>query len=231
LVKEIELKESSLPSVIHTVEQGEYLARIAMDYGFSDWKTIYNHPQNAEFKSNRPNPNVILPGDQLFIPDKTEKQESASTDQSHCFQIKNPRLCLKIVLKDAEEKPLSNQPYALIVDRRSLRGTTDGNGMLQQEIPIKSHGGELRLPSLGILWQFHLGHLDPVDTKQPEAAIRGAQARLNNLGFHCGPVDGVFGPRTKSAVAMFQEIELNRKNPDGQLDDATKQALRSQHGC
>jgi LysM domain len=54
----------------HTVRTGETLATIARKYGHSDWKTIYDHPANAEFQRKRPNPNIILPGDVIFIPDQ-----------------------------------------------------------------------------------------------------------------------------------------------------------------
>lgn len=56
---------------MHTVKSGEYLSLIARNYGIPDWQTIYNHPQNADFKRKRPNPNLIYPGDLLFIPDKS----------------------------------------------------------------------------------------------------------------------------------------------------------------
>lgn len=34
--------------------------------------------------------------------------------------------------------------------------------------------------------------------------LRGVQARLRNLGYNVGPVDGRFGPRTSRALAAFQ---------------------------
>jgi hypothetical protein len=34
----------------------------------SNWRTIYDHPSNADFKRKRPNPNLIFPGDRIFIP-------------------------------------------------------------------------------------------------------------------------------------------------------------------
>src|SRR4249920_494288 len=58
-------------STTHTVLQGECLSSIAHDFGFGDWHVIYDHPQNASFKTKRPNPNLIYPGDELFIPDLT----------------------------------------------------------------------------------------------------------------------------------------------------------------
>jgi nucleoid-associated protein YgaU len=56
-------------AIDHTVVQGEYLSKIARSYGFSDYRTIWEHPKNAALKQARQNPNVLFPGDRLFIPD------------------------------------------------------------------------------------------------------------------------------------------------------------------
>ena len=54
----------------HTVIRGDCLSSIAKQYGFSDYKTIYDHPQNQAFKQKRPNPNLIMAGDEIFIPER-----------------------------------------------------------------------------------------------------------------------------------------------------------------
>jgi N-acetylmuramoyl-L-alanine amidase len=46
-------------AVNHTVKQRECLSGIAKKYDFRDFRIIFNHPKNAEFKRKRPNPNVI----------------------------------------------------------------------------------------------------------------------------------------------------------------------------
>lgn len=55
----------------HIVQPGENLTVIARKYGIPDWRTLYNHPNNLAFRNKRPNPNLIFPGDQLFIPNTT----------------------------------------------------------------------------------------------------------------------------------------------------------------
>lgn len=47
-------------SHVHVVKQGECLIRIAASYGFGDYRIIYDHPENAEFKRKRPNPNPLV---------------------------------------------------------------------------------------------------------------------------------------------------------------------------
>ncbi|MBI3597285.1 MAG: peptidoglycan-binding protein [Nitrospirae bacterium] len=218
----------------HAVKQGECLASIAKKYGFADWQKIYDHPQNGAFKSKRPNPNVLYPGDEVFIPDKKEKKESCRIGQKHRFKVKSPKTLLQIILKDDQEQALAYAAYTLRVARqaRPYTGSTDGAGLLKLEIPIGVKSAELSLDELGLTWNLEIDHLDPVEELvEDKAIITGVQARLNNLGFHCGKVDGMLGPKTKEAIKKFQEIVLKRGSPNGEPDDATLNELVKQHGC
>jgi hypothetical protein len=55
-------------STPYTVKRGDTLTSIATRHGFSNWRAIYNHPDNAGFRRLRPNPNRIYPGDVIQIP-------------------------------------------------------------------------------------------------------------------------------------------------------------------
>jgi hypothetical protein len=188
----------------HIVKQGECLASIAKAYDFLDYHIIYDHPRNAAFKRKHPNPNIVFPGDSLYIPDKDQKIEDRPTGGVHYFQLKRQRVMLRLVLKDGGGTPFAAKAYELNVDGQVFNGSTDGAGMLQQFIPADASNGELKVwigknKDAGCLtWNLAIGHLDPSD------AISGVQARLNNLGFYCGAVDGILGPRTKFALKCFQ---------------------------
>ena len=52
----------------YIVKSGDTLVAIAKKHGFADWREIYNHPDNLSFKTKRPNPDKIFPGDVLNIP-------------------------------------------------------------------------------------------------------------------------------------------------------------------
>ena len=218
-------------SDIHTVEQGEYLASIAKDYGFSDWHTIYDHPQNADLKKKRPNPNVLFPGDQLFIPDKQLKGESCLTEKKTRFKLNVPKAWLRLVLKDQDGKALSNEPYTFTLAWLTFKGSTDGSGSLEQKIPIGIDIGRLTLDKIDLTWDIKIGHLDPVhDQGEDETIVAGLQARLNNLGYNCGDIDGVLGPNTTLALKSFQQLVLGRSDPDGLPDKQTRDALLQRHG-
>jgi Putative peptidoglycan binding domain len=53
--------------------------------------------------------------------------------------------------------------------------------------------------------------------------VREAQQTLRQLGYQPGPIDGVVGPRTKSALAQYQRAE--RIKVTGQLDSETMARL------
>jgi len=214
----------------HTVEQGEYLASIAKDYGFSDWHTIYDHPQNADLKKRRPNPDILFPGDEVFIPDKAPKHESCATKKKHRFQVKVPKALLKLVLKDSDGKALANQPYTLTMAWLTYNGSTDGAGSLQQKIPIGIETAQLNLDKLNLGWTLKIAHLDPIPKDQDdEAVITATQARLENLGFDCGGVTGTLDDKTQAALQGFQKS--CGLPVDGTCNSETLAKLQELHGC
>src|SRR6266496_57942 len=57
----------------------------------------------------------------------------------------------------------------------------------------------------------------------PDATVEATQERLAQLGYYKGPVDGVFGPTTRDAVANYQIA--NQLNVTGSLSPDTIQSL------
>lgn len=53
--------------------------------------------------------------------------------------------------------------------------------------------------------------------------VKAVQRRLKDLGFHAGPIDGVYGPQTAAAVQAFQASR--RMLVDGEAGAATGRAL------
>jgi N-acetylmuramoyl-L-alanine amidase len=213
----------------HRVKQGECLSSIAKKYSFTDWRTIYNHPQNAEFRRKRPNPNLIYPGDQIFIPDKDLKQELGGTEQRHKFRVKAQQTLLRIMLQDEQGQPLSGKRYKLSVQDRTYEDITGGDALIEHVIAADADRGELTVwpnedpSSTGFIWTLKIGHLDPVEEST------GVQARLNDLGFPCGPVDGICGPWTQAAVKAFQD--KYGLTVDGIPGPQTQGKLKEIYGC
>lgn len=212
----------------HTVAPGEDLFVIARRFGFRDHRTIYDDPANAELRRQRPNPGILHPGDLLVIPDRQPRVEEGATDRRHSFRTIGARRWLRLRLLGPFGKPLADRAYTLEVDGRVLseERRTDEDGQLSEAIPLDATTGKVTVGDL--FWHLDIGDLNPL-FDAPDGGVSGAQARLRNLGFDPGPIDGLLGPRTAGALRRFQDDQGMAVT--GRLDDATKSALLRAHGC
>ncbi len=212
----------------YTVEQGDHLSKIAKDNGFTDYTVIWDRPENADLKKLRKNPNVLLPGDSIYIPDMEQKQETGPTDKRHTFTVDKKTLKLRLVLEDIYEKPIAGASCALLVNGQVFQLTTDGNGKLEQEIPLDATDAFLTIrgdqtPFHDETFPIKIGHLDPIDE------LSGQIARLNNLGYFAGPIAGTDQSAFESAVEEFQCD--NSLTVNGICDSTTQDKLKQVHGC
>jgi len=210
----------------HKVKQGEHLTRIAAQYGFSDPATIWDHADNAELRERRASPDVLRPGDVVYVPDKVAREVSRPVDARHQFTVRVPATRLRLRVEGVDGKPLGNAKGDLTVAGSAAQVTTDGSGKVEHPIPPSAEDGTLVLRPSGVpevTLEFRIGHLDPVDSRP------GQTARLVNLGYAPGPVDGSDLDRFRAAVEEFQcEHGLG---VDGVCGAATQAKLREVHGC
>lgn len=213
----------------HVVQQGECLTTISKRYGFHDYRTVYEHPDNAELRRQRPNPNILHPGDVVAIPERKVKTVSIATGKVHAFQVVVPKKELRLQLKDHEGQPLANEPYVLEVDgEEPIEGKqTDGSGLLKERVPLSRAGANLTIRERTLRLRF--GGLNPLKDSPKKDDITGIQGRLRNLGYNPGPVDGRLGRQTRAALAVFQADEGLEVTSDP--DAATLSKLEERHGC
>lgn len=218
---------------IHKVEQGEHFASIANKYGFHDWRFIYDHPDNAELRAKRPNPDVLFQGDRIAIPEKRNKNAPAPSEQRHRFKRIGTQVLLRIVVKDPTEEALVNARYELRlgdpIPPSVHEGRTSADGLLEEQIPVDATQGELTVwpddESIAneYRWPLRIGHLNPV------SEATGIQGRLKNLGLYDGKIDGDLGDKSQAALARFEE-KLGPKKAGNEEDDTAKKLL-STHGA
>ena len=213
-------------AIRHVVKNGECMTGIALAYGFPDHTKIYDHPDNAELKRRRPNPNVLAPGDVVYVPNREARWVSVAVNGAHRFELARPQKELRLVLRDHAGDALVNEPYTLELEGQAAReGQTDGNGVVREPVPA-----EAKLATLVVrerVLRLRLGTLLPV-REAPGHDVRGLQARLRNLGYDLGAEDGELGPRTRAAIAVFQHEQ--GLAIDGQPSDAVLDALLDEHG-
>jgi N-acetylmuramoyl-L-alanine amidase len=217
----------------HIVKQGEHVSRIAKQYGFTDYRTVWEHGPNAELRRKRDNPNVLFPGDRLLVPEKALKEEPRPTDQRHRFQVRRPTLRLRIVLQDLAHKAIAGARCELRVESEVDERTTDGEGLLQREIALDAENGVLvvktPLPAaeaFPLLLPVRIGHLHPVDE------VSGQKARLNNLGYFAGPVEGRSDADNKELfLSAIEEFQCDHDLVvDGKCGPRTQAKLKQVHG-
>ncbi len=204
----------------YTVQQGDCINSIAVQFGFFP-DTIWNHPQNAALKMKRQDPNVLFPGDVVFIPDKTLKEVDAPVDQRHSYTRRGTPAKLKMKLLN-NNKPRANEKYMLDIDGTVTQGTTSGDGSIEVSVPPHAKQGKLTLLDTGDVYSLYLGHLDPIDE------VSGIQSRLKGLGFYNGDASGDLDDATRRAVASFQKTK--KLSQTGQPDKSTKDALKAAFG-
>ena len=199
----------------YTVQQGDCLSSLGYKFKIP-WKKIWDHANNAALKQKRKSPDVLFPGDIIFIPEKTLKEENGATDQKHKFVKKVEKVWLRLRLLE-EDKPRRNLDYTLLIGKEEITGTTDGNGKLEQKISPAAK--EAWLKTKEDIYHLQLGYLNPTEENS------GVAQRLQNLAF--------LG-KDKSAAKVSSSVkEFKKKNGLGETDevnDATRNKLLEKHG-
>lgn len=208
----------------HTIRQGECVMSVSFENGFF-WDTVWNHPQNEALRAKRRAPNIVLPGDEVFVPDARPKDVPVATGKRHSFRRLGVPAALELRLMDQEGEPRAGVHYRIAVEGREFTGVSDARGSIVcPAMPNAStctlilNPGEEDEEEIPVL----LRHLDPVDTPS------GVQARLRNLGVYEGAISGELDEATEEAVALFQAGA--GLTVTGTVDDATSQALVAAHG-
>jgi hypothetical protein len=208
----------------HIVEAGECLSSIARTYGFVNWRVIWNDKGNADLRKRHPNPDIIAPGDEIVIPEKKPKEISVGKGASVNATLKPEKAWLRLVLFADPEKKAPKGRWELKVEgvEEPEKGDLPADGTISVEVPSIAKKARLSLFLTGgddpdEIRELSLGHLDPA------SRVAGAQERLRRLGYECGPVDGILGVRTRSALLTFQE--QNGLDATGALDQPTVSKL------
>jgi peptidoglycan hydrolase-like protein with peptidoglycan-binding domain len=207
---------------IHTAASGECISSISADakLGFD---IVWGDSQNADLRASRENPNCLLPGDSVFVPDKNPKQVQAPTGAVHVFRVARGRTMLLLRFLD-RGAPRAGIPFTVEVDdHASNTGETDAQGGIQVPIPPNAQRATVTL----LTEDQPETHVLDLGTLGPTAEMLGVQGRLSNLGYKIGELDGVEGKRTSSVIRRFQlKFQLA---VTGSLDAGTIDKLRSLH--
>jgi len=182
---------------VHVVKQGETLSSIAEEYGFLNYEGIWNAPENAGLREARQTGHILYPGDEVVIPDKEVKSFERAVDKDYQFQVHVEKTKLILHLKDAFGNPLASTPCKLTVDGQEDSLTTDGDGVVEAQIPRSARDATLEVNKM--TWDIAIGHLDPPGTQD------GYRARLKNVGYIPADIAFVNDHNEAHAIGRFQE--------------------------
>jgi N-acetylmuramoyl-L-alanine amidase len=199
---------------------------IAAAFGFADWEKIWNLPQNKDLRARRPDPSVLAEGDVVFIADSKPLEYTLATGKRHRIVVQLPRVAIRPQLLHMDATPIAGAKYALTPAPKPMQGQTDGDGWLEQKVPIDANDLTLtvRLSDDAdgpcYVWRLAIGHLDPVDSDS------GLQQRLSNLGYWpTGETDKAALPFGLRAFQEDHDLDLT-----GEADQSTRDKLKEVHG-
>src|SRR5262249_50989292 len=157
---------------------------------------IWNHADNQSLRDKRPDPQVLAPGDTVVIPPKKPKDFTVETGKNHVFRVKSLKAKVRVSLSDENGGPLAGRRVKLEVAGKTHEGTTTSESIVELDIDPEPTTGTLTVwmgsdPEKELVWNLNLGSLDPIDE------MTGVQARLTNLGFLSGGVDGTVDDELK----------------------------------
>lgn len=209
----------------HIVEPGECVISIAEANGHF-WETLWDASQNRALRDKRSDPNCLVAGDKIHIPDIVTKEESKGAGQRHRFRRKGVPAKLRIQMLSPSGQPRANRAYRVDIDGAITSGQTDADGMVDISIPCGATNGTLILEADGKNAEER--HPLALGKLEPATEIKGAQARLKNLGSNTVTVNGQLDEQTKAALRDFQAAQ--GLSETGELDQTTSDKLREVHG-
>ena len=133
----------------YVVKRGDCLSLIAHRHGMT-WPKLWDLPENAPLREKNRDPNVLYPGDIVWIPVIDPGDDSEPDAKRHRYRLKGEKTMLRLrVLDDLE--PRANVGYTLTIDSGAEHtGTTDGDGKLEHPIRPTDRTATLILEENGV---------------------------------------------------------------------------------
>ncbi len=136
---------------------------------------------------------------------------------------------LRLKLRYSDGTACTNKTVQTNINGQVLSHTTDQDGLLEMNINKDTDMGNMHY------WDGKDTTLPPSQTFEPNindldavSLLSGVQARLNNMGYNAGPVDGLIGKKTRSATRDFQQDY--QLSVDGDPGPQTQKMLLQEYG-
>jgi hypothetical protein len=211
----------------YVVKQGDYLAKLAFLHGF-DAEAVWNDAKNEDLRTRRRDPDVLFPGDIIYIPVRTPSTQDVTARSSNDYEAEIPMTEVSLVFEGSDGKAIASEPCEVrglvgASDAPPQKMATDGSGTLKLEVPVTTRELEVAFPAHNVIFHVGIGDLDPDDE------LPGVRKRLRNLGFlSLDPNYADDDDMLPGALSAFQG--QHGLPQTGQLDEATRKLLLDKHG-
>ena len=202
----------------YVIRQGDFLLKVANKFGF-DADAIWQHPNNADLRQLRSDPNILLATDMLYIPDQLSSAPATcdlAVGQTNTFVATDaPKVALNLRFVHGDGTPYASVAYT-VEELAELTGlTTDGDGVATFQVPVTLATATVTFSDTGDSFPLSIGELDPIDTPS------GVFSRLQNLG-HIGR-DVEFDPSNLDVLRVGLLVLKASQPPsdDAATDSAT----------
>ena len=203
----------------HEIQAGDCVSSIAYAHGLPV-SLVWEAPENAGLRELCESPDLLIPGEQLFVPERRLHREPCADGSLHRFRRKDVPKVFRIQMT-TPQGPIADMPYECTVDGLQTSGTTDSAGWIEVPIAPDAERVTIEMADYGS-FDFELGDLDPVDT------ISGVCQRLTNLGYYQGEPATRMTEALADALARFEKA--NGLEVSGEVSDPTRDALVTQCG-
>lgn len=222
-------------TLTHVVAAGECVEKIAQRYGVQDWRVMWNDAKNAALKKRRKNPHVLHPGDTLLVAPRVHEIARA-TDARHTIEVARAEKRVRVQLRTLGDGVLKDVEYDYsysVGDQRIEKpgsAPTNDQGILEETLPVTVCTLHITLRALGLRLRYDVSSLAPArddDTQAPRP--KGIRQRLHALGYATGSAERAPLAGVDRALALFQQLSLQRTTPQGDPDEETLGALERHH--
>jgi hypothetical protein len=161
----------------YVICRGDHLSSLAYQFGFNA-DTVWSDPKNAQLRGLRPDPNILFPGDVLYIPDqKPPVMKSLTIGTTNTFVSDAPTVTLTQQFVGPESTTYASRAYTVQELDQLMGLSTDANGVATFQVPVTLATATVVFTDTGESWALQIGSMDPINTPL------GIFKRLQNLGY------------------------------------------------
>jgi len=215
----------------HVIAPGDHVVRLAYLQGMREVDAIWGDPANADLRKQRPDPAVLAPGDVVHVPDAPVwRFDGLATGQEHEVVLDLAVAWLRVRLRHPSDAARAGKLATVTMEDPTSAGATvkqemfetDSDGLVELELGPFTKTVELSIDE--VRYVLHVAKLEPVET------TRGLLARLANLGYDPGPLDGSGDPYARRSA--YEEFQCDQGlTVDGDPGPKTRARLVEVHGA